>query len=78
MSDRSLSNPIAFPGEMRAELHGKVPENEPEDLAALPGVPDGGQRERSGTRPEDGTGSDGLVKGGVVLLWIIVNKVLNL
>lgn len=78
MSYKSPSNPVVFAGKVRAELHGKVPENEPEDLAALPGVPDGGQRERSGTRPEDGTGSDGLVKGGVVLLWIIVNKVLNL
>lgn len=30
-------------GSMRPELHGEVPQDEPTDIAALPGVPDGRQ-----------------------------------
>lgn len=33
---------------MRPKLHGKVLENEPKDIAAIPRVPDGGQRKRHG------------------------------
>lgn len=42
-------------GSMRPELHGEVPENEPTDIAALPGVPDGRQRECHRNGPEERT-----------------------
>lgn len=42
---------------MHYELHGKVPEDESKDLPAIPGVPDGGQWERSGVGTEDGSGA---------------------
>lgn len=48
---------------MRDELHDQVPEDEPAYLAALPGVPNGGQRAGSGTGPKVRTGTDGIVNG---------------
>lgn len=39
---------------MCVKLHGKVPENEPTHLAALPGVPNIGQRECDGDGTEGG------------------------
>lgn len=40
-------------GQVRAELHGEIPENEPADIATLPGIPDGRQRECAGNGPEN-------------------------
>lgn len=46
---------IHFTGKVRHQLYGKVPEDEPEDFAAIPGVPNGGQRTGSRTSPKDRT-----------------------
>lgn len=40
-------------GQVLAELHGEVPEDEPARLAALPGVPGDRQRECPGHGPKD-------------------------
>lgn len=45
--------PIHFTGEVLAELHGKVSEDEPTRLAAFPGVPGYCPRERTGHGSKD-------------------------
>lgn len=42
-----------FAGEVLTELHGKVPEDEPTRIAAIPRIPDDRQRECTGHGPED-------------------------
>lgn len=37
---------------MCSELHGKVSEDEPKNIPAFPGIPDGSQRECNGNGPE--------------------------
>lgn len=49
-------------GQVRDELHGEVPEDEPKDLAALPGVPNGGQRTGRSAGTEDRTSTGQFIK----------------